>query len=140
MRTVVTTYTNDRFDGVSALWQEAFPTDPPWNRAAAAIPEKLNVQPELLLIAVQDGQVVGSIMAGYDGHRDWLYALAVLRAFQRQGIGSQLVHEAERRLAALGCGKVNLQVRASNEAVVEFYRALGYAVEERVSMGKRITS
>ena len=138
METVVTTYTDDRFDGVRALWEEAFPNDPIWNRAAVAIPAKLSVQPELLLVAVQGDQVVGSAMAGYDGHRGWLYAVAVLSAFQRQGIGRLLVQEAESRLGALGCGKINLQVRTSNEAVIEFYRRLGYAVEERVSMGKRM--
>ena len=138
METVVTTYTYDRFDGVRALWEEAFPNDPLWNRASVAIPAKLSVQPELLLVALRGDQVVGSVMAGYDGHRGWLYAVAVLGAFQRQGIGHQLVHEAEKRLAALGCGKINLQVRTSNEAVIEFYHRLGYAIEERVSMGKRI--
>lgn len=138
METVITTYTDDRFDGVRTLWEGAFPNDPIWNRAAVAIPAKQSVQPELLLVALQGDQVIGSVMAGYDGHRGWLYAVAVLDAFQRRGIGRQLVQEAERRLAALGCGKINLQVRASNEAVIAFYRRLGYAVEERVSMGKRI--
>ena len=138
MKTVVTPYTDDRFDGMRALWEEAFPNDPPWNHAAVAIPAKLSVQPDLLLVALQDDQVVGSVMAGYDGHRGWLYAVAVLAAFRRQGIGRQLVQEAERRLRGLGCGKINLQVRTSNAAVIEFYRRLGYAIEDRVSLGKPI--
>lgn len=138
METVVTTYTEDCFDGVTALWEEAFPDDPPWNLAAVAIPAKLAVQPNLLLVALRGGQVVGSVMAGYDGHRGWLYAVAVLRAFQRRGVGRQLVGDAERRLGEIGCVKINLQVRTENQAVIAFYRRLGYVVEERVSMGKRI--
>jgi len=136
--TVIVTYSHEHFDGIDALWREAFPNDPPWNRAETAIPAKLAVQPELLLVAVSQGRVAGSAMAGYDGHRGWLYAVAVLKSHQRQGIGRALIREAERRLAALGCSKINLQVRTSNVSVSEFYARLGYAVEDRVSMGKRI--
>jgi ribosomal protein S18 acetylase RimI-like enzyme len=135
---VVVTYSRENFDGIDALWREAFPDDPAWNRAETAIPAKLAVQPELLLVAISGGRVVGSAMAGYDGHRGWLYAVAVLKSHQRQGIGRALISEAEQRLLALGCSKINLQVRASNRGVAEFYARLGYAVEDRVSMGKRI--
>lgn len=135
---VIVPYSHEHFDGIDALWREAFPDDPSWNRAETAIPAKLSVQPELLLVATSEGHVIGSAMAGYDGHRGWLYAIAVLQSHQRQGIGRMLVREAERRLATLGCGKINLQVRTSNQRVAEFYTRLGYAVEERVSMGKRI--
>ena len=103
-----------------------------------AIPAKLRVQPDLLLVAVDAGEVAGTAMAGYDGHRGWLYSIAVRRSHRRAGVGTLLVREAERRLAELGCTKVNLQVRAENAAVAGFYRALGYEVEERVSMGKRL--
>jgi ribosomal protein S18 acetylase RimI-like enzyme len=82
--------------------------------------------------------VIGTALAGYDGHRGWLYAMAVSAAHQRKGVGTLLVREAESRLRGLGCGKLNLQVRATNERVVAFYRALGFEVEERVSMGKRL--
>lgn len=131
-------YSSAHFDGVEALWEEVFPNDPPWNRAAVAIPEKLGVQPELFLVAEQGGMVLGTAMAGYDGHRGWLYGIAVKPDFQRGGIGSLLLGDAERRLRALGCGKINLQIRAGNEAVAAFYRQHGYDVEERVSMGKRL--
>lgn len=77
-------------------------------------------------------------MAGYDGHRGWLYTVAVLRSFQRKGIGSALIREAEKRLLALGCLKINLQVVAGNTSATAFYAKLGYTVEERVSMGKPI--
>ena len=134
----IVTYQQSHFDGVRLLWHEAFPSDPPWNAAELAIPAKLKIQPDLLLVAADGCLVVGSIMAGYDGHRGWLYALAVLQSHQRQGVGTALVREAETRLSAIGCTKINLQVRSSNIAVVSFYRSLGYEVEERVSMGKRM--
>jgi ribosomal protein S18 acetylase RimI-like enzyme len=131
-------YRTDDFAGVDALWREAFPDDPPWNAAAVAIPAKLAVQPELFFVAHDGEQVVGTIMAGYDGHRGWLYAAAVRASHRRRGVGAALVRAAEEGLRARGCRKINLQVRASNRAVVEFYDRLGYAVEERVSLGKRL--
>ena len=135
----IESYRDEHFDGVRSLWEEAFPNDPPRNRAEVAIAAKLAVQPELLLVAVDDGLVVGTTMAGYDGHRGWLYTVAVRQSHRRAGIGTMLVREAERRLAQLGCAKVNLQVRAENAAVAAFYRGLGYEVEERVSMGKHLS-
>ena len=134
----VITYQQSHFDTVRLLWREAFPNDPPWNAAELAVPAKLKVQPDLFLVATDGRLVVGSIMAGYDGHRGWLYAVVVLQSHQRRGIGTALVRAAEARLSAMGCAKINLQVRSSNAAVVSFYRSLGYEVEERVSMGKRI--
>ncbi|MER8507430.1 hypothetical protein [Mesorhizobium sp. M0199] len=62
-------YTDCHLDGVDALWRDAFPNDTPWNAAYISIPEKLRHQPNLLLVAIEADQVVGSIMAGYDGHR-----------------------------------------------------------------------
>ncbi|WP_202385926.1 GNAT family acetyltransferase [Alteraurantiacibacter aestuarii] len=136
----IRTYQDGDFDGVRAIWEEAFPGDPARNRAEFAIPAKLKVQPELLLIAEADGEIIGTAMAGYDGHRGWLYAVAVSQSARRKGIGSMLIAEAERRLAAMGCGKVNLQVRATNHATAQFYRKLGYQAEERISMGKSIAA
>ena len=133
----ITSYEDSHFDGVARLWEAVFPGDPPWNRAEQAIPEKLAVQPELFLVAEQDGDVIGTAMAGYDGHRGWLYSVAVRPDLQRNGIGSALVAEAEKRLATLGCRKVNLQIRAGNDAVAAFYRRHDYEVEDRISMGKR---
>jgi ribosomal protein S18 acetylase RimI-like enzyme len=114
------------------------PDGPPWNAADVAIPAKLGVQPELFIVALDGGQVVGSIIAGYDGHRGWIYMVAVSNSHRRRHIGSALVQEVQARLAAMGCLKINLQVRTSNAAVVEFYKKLGYIVEERISMGKRL--
>jgi ribosomal protein S18 acetylase RimI-like enzyme len=124
--------------GVVRLWQTVFPDNPPWNVPADDIRRKLAVQRDLFLVGECRGQVVATVLAGYDGHRGWLHLVAVAPDFRRRGFGRALLAEAERRLAALGCPKVNLQVRAGNEAVVAFYRKLGYAVEERVSLGKRL--
>lgn len=126
------------FAGVEALWDACFPDEPPHNRAAVAIPQKLAFQPELFWVAMAGEQVVGSIMAGYDGHRGWLYSVAVLPGEQRHGLGTRLVRTAEAALTELGCTKVNLQVRDTNHAVAAFYARLGYAEEPRVSMGRRL--
>ena len=135
---LISIYREDQFEAVRLLWESVFPDDPLRNRAERAIPAKLKIQPELFLVAHEHDEVLGTIMAGYDGHRGWLYAVAVKPDRQGVGLGRMLVEEAESRLAAVGCGKVNLQVRSTNEAVIGFYRRLGYAVEERVSMGKRL--
>jgi ribosomal protein S18 acetylase RimI-like enzyme len=123
---------------VVRLWRTVFPDNPSWNVPAEDIRRKLAVQRDLFLVGECGGAVVATVLAGYDGHRGWLHLVAVDPGHRRRGFGRALLAEAERRLAGLGCPKVNLQVRASNEAVIAFYRRLGYAVEERVSMGKRL--
>ena len=124
------------FDGLDALWREAFPDDPPRNRAAQSVPAKLALNDDLLFVAVEDDQVVGSIMAGYDGHRGWLYSVAVRQDAKRRGIGTGLVQTAEAALRRLGCAKINLQVRSTNAAVIAFYKGLGFSVEDHISMGR----
>lgn len=136
--TKIRRYDASDFASLRSLWEEAFPDDPPWNRADSAIPEKTGFQPGLLFVAVADGTVIGTVMAGYDGHRGWLYSVAVRAGARRGGVGTALVRHAEDALKALGCGKINLQVRATNEAVVHFYERLGYAIEDRVSLGRRL--
>ena len=135
-----TEYRNEHFAGVEALWREAFPNDAPWNKASIAIAEKIRFQPDLMLVAVEGLLVVGSVMAGYEGHRGWISRIAVLRAHRRKRIGQALLLEAEKRLAALGCIKINLQVLEANSAVVRFYEEAGYEIEPRVSMSKRLPS
>jgi ribosomal protein S18 acetylase RimI-like enzyme len=133
----IVAYQAHHFAGVDALWRACFPADPPRNRAGLAIPAKLAMGDDLLLVGEDSsGAVIGTVMAGYDGHRGWLYAVASDPAQRRRGIGTALVEEACRRLAALGCVKVNLQVRTGNETVAAFYEGLGFEVEPRVSMGR----
>ena len=89
-------------------------------------------------VAVESSAIVGTIMAGYDGHRGWLYSVAVDPAKRLSGLGSSLVFHAEKALADLGCMKINLQLLATNEATAAFYKSIGYSVEPRLSMGKLI--
>jgi ribosomal protein S18 acetylase RimI-like enzyme len=131
-------YEDGDFDGLDALWTEAFPNDPPRNRAGNAVPAKRAFQPDLLFVAAEGGEILGSVMAGYDGHRGWLYSVAVRQSERGRGLGTALVHHAEQALHAIGCEKINLQVRTSNAAVVRFYQRLGYAVEDRVSLGRSL--
>lgn len=123
-------------EAVVALWREVFGYKEARNDPAASIRRKLAVQRELFFVAMVEGELAGTIMSGYDGHRGWIYSLAVAPRFRRHGIGTALMRHAEKALADRGCPKINLQVMPSNSAVVAFYQKLGYNVEERVSMGK----
>ena len=120
------------------LWSAVFPDDPPRNAPDRMIDGALAVRPESLLVAVLDGVVVGAVIAGFDGVRGWIYHLAVAPAHRRRGIATRLLRDAEAALRARGCSKINLQVRATNDGVVAFYRALGYEIEERLSMGRTL--
>ena len=120
-----------------ALWQQVFPDDPPHNEPTRALQAKLACD-DLVFVAEDGGNIVGACMAGYDGHRGWLYAVAVDPQHRRRGIGQGLVGEATQALKQLGCIKLNLQIRADNHAVADFYRALGFDVEDRLSMGRFI--
>ena len=124
---------------VIALWERCGLIRP-WNDPQRDIARKVRVQPELFLVGVLGPEVIASLMAGYEGHRGWINYLAVVPEQQLNGWGRRLVGEAERRLAALGCPKVNLQVRAENARALAFYRALGYEVEDTIALGKRLVS
>lgn len=124
-------------DAVIVLWSEAGLTRP-WNDPRADIERKLAVQPELFLVADGDGTIVGSVMAGYDGHRGWLYYLATAADRRGEGIARALIEEAERLLLAMGCPKVQLMVRRGNEQVLGLYEALGYEPFEVHTTGKRL--
>lgn len=123
---------------VIALWTEVFAYTDDHNAPPLVIDQKLEAGDGLFFVSAEGGQVVGTIMCGYDGHRGWLYSLAVHRSARTQGHGARLVRHAEAVLAGLGCLKVNLQIVASNAAVAAFYERLGYAVEPRISMGRRL--
>ena len=110
----------------------------PQNDPVEDVQRKLGFQPELFFIALFDGQVMGSVMVCYDGHRGWLHYLAVLPSFQKRGYGRKLVNKAIVELRKIGCLKLNLQVRKSNASVIEFYKHLGFEEEERVSLGMRL--
>jgi len=121
---------------VSALWIEVFAYPAAHNVPAESIRRKLARQPELFFVAVVDDTIVGTVMGGYDGHRGWIYSLAVAPDHRSRGIGTALVRRLESELKAMDCPKVNLQIRDTNAAVAAFYERLGYVVEPRISMGK----
>jgi ribosomal protein S18 acetylase RimI-like enzyme len=133
----IRTFTSNDTDTVVQLWRECGLVAPQ-NDPHKDIARKIAAQPELFLVGEQDGKVVATVMAGYDGHRGWLNYLAVSPDLRRQGLGREIVTAAQERLAALGCPKVNLQVRRSNAAVMGFYRALGFVEDDVVGMGKRL--
>jgi len=130
-------------EAVVALWREVFPEyndlTRPQRDPHANIARKLAFGDGLFWLVQIDTRIVATAMAGYDGHRGWIYSVAVAPAHRRHGVGSKLVAYAERALAAKGCVKVNLQIMEGNEAVSAFYASLGFSVEKRISMGKRIS-
>lgn len=126
-------------DAVVALWHDAGLTRP-WNDPHKDIARARAVWPDLLLVAAEEDHVVGSVMAGYDGHRGWLYYLASAADRRGEGIGRRLIAEAETRLEALGCPKVMLMVRADNDAVLAYYDAIGYQRETVRVAGHRLIS
>jgi len=122
---------------VVALWHRCGLVRP-WNDPRRDIARKLAVQPELFLVGEIGGSVVASAMAGYDGHRGWVNYLAVDPAHRGAGHARALVTAVETRLRALGCAKINVQVRADNHGAIGFYRQLGYGADAVVSLGKRL--
>lgn len=121
---------------VVELWIKVFGYETAHNEPNLAISKKMAINDGLFFVAVENEVIVGTIMAGYDGHRGWLYSVAVDPSKRLHGLGSALVHHAENALAELGCMKVNLQLLDTNEATAAFYKSIGYAVEPRLSMGK----
>jgi len=138
MTLIIRSYKESDEQAVAALWRRVFPDAPSWNDPETDIRRKLSVQRELFLVAILGVQLVGTAMAGFDGHRGWVYYVAVSPEHRRQGIGRALMRRVEEDLAKIGCSKLNLQVRSSNRDVVSFYKRLGYQVEGRVSMSKRL--
>lgn len=135
-------------DAVIALWLQAFPeyddTSRPHRNPRLSIANKLGTQPELFFVAIRndgdvDGALIGTAMAGYDGHRGWLYSVAVAPEARRHGLGTRLVRHAENALATMGCLKLNLQVLTDKAEVLAFYERLGYRTDAVVSLGKRLT-
>ncbi|CAM3400215.1 GNAT family acetyltransferase [Pseudomonas floridensis] len=123
---------------VIELWKVVFNDDAPHNRPDLSIDMKLAVADRLFFVITVDDKVAGTLLAGYDGHRGWLYSVAVDPRQRGKGLGTALVRHAEQALIALGCLKINLQIRVSNEGVQAFYAGLGYVQEPLISLGKRI--
>ena len=124
-------------EAVVQLWRECGLTVAR-NDPVKDINRKLRVQREMFLVGSLGTRLVATVMAGYEGHRGWINYLAVAPDCQKMGFGRRLMGEAEIRLKAAGCPKINLQIRSSNAGVIDFYRTIGYSVDDVVSMGKRL--
>ena len=124
-------------DAVVALWEAAGLTRA-WNDPRKDIARKLRIQPEWFLVATIGTEIIGTVMAGYDGHRGWVNYLAVAPTERRSGVGRALMAEVERVLREAGCPKINLQIRATNRAAAGFYEALGYTADDVISLGRRL--
>jgi ribosomal protein S18 acetylase RimI-like enzyme len=130
-------FQTDDEPAVVALWDQCLLTRP-WNDPHKDIARKIKVQPELFLVGVENGVIVATVMAGYEGHRGWVNYLAVAAAFRGRGFGRLLMHRVEELLVAKGCPKVSLLIRSANADVAEFYRHIGYTQDEVVTLGKRL--
>lgn len=132
----IRSYRDEDESDVVRLWRSVFPDDPPWNEPVSVIRRKQTVQPDLFLVAVRADSVVGTAIAGFDGCRGWVHHVGVAPEVRRRGIGRRLLEEAAARLRALGCPKLNLQVRGANDGAVRFYERVGFRTEDRVSMAQ----
>jgi ribosomal protein S18 acetylase RimI-like enzyme len=91
-----------------------------------------------ILVGKKDGRIIASALAGFEGHRGWIYYVCVDPSVQRQGFGRAIMSAAEAWLRQRGAPKINLQVRFTNLAVLGFYDKLGYEYQKFAVMGKRI--
>ena len=122
---------------VISLWEEC-ELVVPQNDPANDIERKLKIDPDLFLVGIEEGSIIATVMGGYEGHRGWINYLAVKPSQQRKGYGQAIMQAVEVLLKQKGCPKINLQVRANNEAVIAFYSAIGYGNDHVVGLGKRL--
>ncbi len=130
-------YREDDQTQVVEIWQRCGLLVP-WNVPLDDIACKIDYQPELFFVAQEADRLVGTVMVGYEGHRGWINYLAVVPERQGSGLGLSLMEFAESRLRELGCPKINLQVRGSNENAIGFYERIGFRLDDALSMGKRL--
>lgn len=124
-------------DQVVELWNLCGLTVP-WNDPRKDIELKLQVDPELFIIAELAGRIIGTAMGGYEGHRGYIYYLGVHPDHRRLGIARKLVGRVEQLLTARNCPKINLMVRETNNEVIAFYNSMGYVDNKVISLGKRL--
>ena len=124
-------------DAVIALWAECGLVVP-HNNPGRDIERKMKVDPDLFLVGIDGGELVATVMGGYEGHRGWINYLAVRPSEQGQGYGRLIMSAVEERIERKGCPKINLQIRSTNESVLAFYESLGYRIDDVVGMGKRL--
>lgn len=137
MEPIVRSFAARDTEAVVRLWTACGLTRP-WNDPRRDIERKLTTQPELFLVMELDGEIIGSAMAGYDGHRGSVYYLAVAPAHQGNGYGRVMMQRVEALLMERGCPKMNIMIRRDNESVIGFYRENGYTEEAVAVVGKRM--
>ncbi|MCL5952530.1 MAG: GNAT family acetyltransferase [Chloroflexi bacterium] len=129
----------DDYDAVMALWQNAGPgIGISRSDGKEEIRKKLLRDPDLFLLAEEEGRIIGSVIGGFDGRRGIIYHLAVEDSYRRQGIGKRLMDEVERRLAAKGCLRCYLLVKKDAPEVIEFYDRLGWEILDLDVLAKNI--
>jgi ribosomal protein S18 acetylase RimI-like enzyme len=134
---LIRAYQEEDRSGVINVWRES-EISRPWNDPDKDIDRKVATDPEGFFVASAKGQIIGTVMAGYDGHRGWIQYLAVDPSKQRSGVGKALLDAAIDLLKSRGCPKVNLQVRRSNTGVIRFYEKAGFVEDDVLSMGLRL--
>lgn len=122
-----------------ALWEDCGLTRP-WNDAAADARLALEGPASAILGIRDEGALLGSVMVGFDGHRGWVYYVAVTPGHRRAGLARALMAAAEDWLRERGAPAVRLMVREENAVACGFYRALGYETQQVATLGKRLGS
>jgi len=110
----------------------------PWNDPVKDIARKLKVDADLFLVGESGGEIVATVMGGYEGHRGWINYLAVSPQHQRKGYGRKIMEFVEQQIQLMGCPKINLQIRGTNTQAAAFYQAIGYDIENAIGLGKRL--
>jgi ribosomal protein S18 acetylase RimI-like enzyme len=120
---------------VVVLWQACGLTRP-WNDPLADFRLALSTEGSTVLVEREGSAVIGSVMVGFDGHRGWVYYLAVAPDRRGEGLGRALMAAAEAWLRERSAPKIQLMVRADNDAALGFYEALGLEVQKVVVLGR----
>ena len=124
-------------EAVAALWQECNLVVS-WNDPQKDIDRKMKVNPELFLVGTLNGEIIATVMGGYEGHRGWINYLAVSPQHRRKGFARMMMEEVEEKIRAIGSPKINLQIRTTNLEAIRFYESIGYKDDKVVSYGKRL--
>ena len=130
-------FTKEDSEAVIDLWRRC-ELIVPWNAPEKDILRKLSVNDDLFILAEEKRGIIASAMGGYDGHRGYIYYLAVLPEFQKKGVGSEILKKIETKLLNNGCPKINLFVRNTNLKVQAFYKKNKYKIQESQVYGKRL--
>lgn len=129
--------TEAEIEAAVALWEEAGLIRP-WNDPRADIRLALAGPTSTVLVSRAGVRLAATVMVGWDGHRGWIYYLAVARDFRRLGVGTRMVKAAEEWLRARGAPKLQLLVRAENAAVLGFYESLGYRRSDAIMLQRAL--